>query len=497
MGKNKNSPQNERIRQIRRERAMAEKKAARAKTAKRTVIISVAVALAVAAVITVIALAVGSYKKTNKYKTGVTVLSTENFNVDLAMYTYYFFDGYYGMIDMYGDQLKENGTYPDITKDLDEQYYGDRSWREFFTDSAVNQISMNLILAEAAKADGITLSEKELQMLDIRAERVDVSKYGEGITKEDILNCYKLDYLAIKYEYEKRLSFRREGKELEEYYNKYYKSFSTIDFRCLEVPYGTNGLTSAQAEGYARAIAAATNSSEFTQAIRDNVLNINPALTADQVEQIITSSTVEKASYSEGDIVTEWLFSEDRKPNETYVYHNEATQSHTAYMIIKSPEKDMYDTATFRHILFRPDTYGSDEAALAKAQEILGLWENNGKSEAEFAEYAIAYSEDASTSYLGGIFENTTAESLESYLPEIKEWCFSDEVKAGDCEIIKTKFGYNLILYVKDGLPSALGRTQNQTTKEDFETLYTQFQEKYAININENAILGFDSDISA
>ena len=339
MGKNKRSAQEERIREIRRERLATERKAEKTKKARRNIIIAVSAALAIVIVITGIVIAVGKYKKTNEYKTSVTLFSTQNYTIDLAMFSYYFFDGYYGITDMYGEQLKKNNTYPDITKSLKDQFYGNYTWHEFFSESARNQITMNLVIAEAAKTEGMTLSDEEISALKTRAERIDPAKYGPGVTTEDILKCLELDYMAIKYEYKKRHEFRKEGTELEEYYNEYYKSFSTVDYRCLEVPYNNTSTTSPisieDAEKCANAVAAATTSEEFTQAIRDNVLFINPVLTPDQIEQVIEASFVEKYEYSEGDIVTEWLFSEDRKPNETYVYHNEATQSFTAYMITR------------------------------------------------------------------------------------------------------------------------------------------------------------------
>ena len=66
-------------------------------------------------------------------------------------------------------------------------------------------------------------------------------------------------------------------------------------------------------------------------------------------------------------------------------------------------------------------------------------------------------------------------------------------VKAG----IKTSFGYNLMYYIEDGLPSALGRTQSQTTSEDFGTMYQELQKNYPITTNENELLNFDSSLKA
>ncbi len=486
----KNSVQ-EKHRQQRKERLAAERAIQKQKNIKKGSIIAISSAVAVALVITAIVIGVAKYRETNAYKTGVVPITCGDNSVDLAMLEYYYYDGVYGLLDLYGEELEKNGIRPDPSKSLNDQYNGESSWHDYFIDSALGQITQNLILAQAAKDEGIAITESEESALSAKADRMDLSRYGKGVTKNDVLKCLRLDYIAIKYEYTKRSADTMSEDELTEYYDKYYKHFSTVDFRCLEVPY-SDAYDMDSAEKYANAVVKNPTDDGFTQGIRDNVLLINPELTAENVEQIVSSSYVTKQSYSEGDIMSEWLFDAERKPYDVKVYHNEATKSFTAYMLTKVAEKDMLDTVTLRHILFRPETYGSEDAALEKAKQVLELWKNDGATEEAFKNYAISYSEDAATCYLGGLYENVTSEELLSYLSAFKEWGFSSDRVKGDFEIIRSDFGFHIIYYVDKGLPSALGRTQKTVSSENFGELFTSLQTKYKVNTDESKLSKFN-----
>ena len=472
----------EKHKEIKRERKEAEKAEKKRRLIKRTAIIATAVVLASAIIVTAVIISTNKYKSSNEYKASTTVMKSEHYSVDLAMFTYYFFDSYYGFVDIYEDQLKKMNMYPDITKDLNDQYNANNTWYEFFMENTTSQLNQNLILAEAAKADSVTLSDSEKAALKAKADAVDVTKYGTGVTNADVLRCLELDLLGIKYEYVTRHKNMLEGDELEKYYEEYYKHFSTVDFRCLEIPYSDSEhstVSMSEAENYANLMAEAKNSDEFTEKLYANVRLINPELTDDEVKQVYDASFAKNYAYSEGDIVTEWLFDEKREINETFVYHNPTTESYTVYLMTKLTEKDMYDTISARHILFTADTYGSDEAAEAKANEVKALWEKE-KTDEVFSSLAITYSEDRANCYLGGLLENNTKDELKEQYSELADWCFGD-VQKGDYTVIKTNAGYHLITFIEKGLPSALARTQAQVSSEKFGDKFLSYQEIFKV----------------
>ena len=478
----KNKSVQEKHKELRRERKEIEKAERKRTMIKRFTIGAVALVLVAAIVTVCVIVANNKYKASNEYKSSTVVMKSENYSVDLAMYTYYFFDGYYGFVDMYEDELNEMNMYPDITKDLKDQYNANNTWYEFFVSNTNSQIQQNLIIAEVALDEGVTLTETEKESLRKKAEMLDVTKYGNNITQADVLRCLELDLIAIKYEYVTRHKDMLEGDELEKYYDEYYKHFSTVDFRCLEIPYSdseSSTVSKTEAENYANLMAESKNSDEFTEKLYANVKLINPELTDDEVKQVYDASFAKNYKYSEGDIVTEWLFDEKREVNETFVYHNPTTESYTVYLMTKLTEKDMYDTVCARHILFTADTYGSDEAALAKANEIKALWEKSSTDEL-FSNLAITYSEDRTNCYLGGLFENNTKDELKEKYPEVADWCFGS-VQKGDCEVVKSEAGYHLVTFIEKGLPSALARTQSQLTSEEFSDKFLSFEGAYKV----------------
>ncbi len=55
-------------------------------------------------------------------------------------------------------------------------------------------------------------------------------------------------------------------------------------------------------------------------------------------------------------------------------------------------------------MLLTADRYGSDEAAKAKAEELLEEWKNGDATEESFAELAGAWLEDGGSSLNGGLY---------------------------------------------------------------------------------------------
>ena len=199
----KNSVQ-EKHRQQRKKRVAEEKAIQKQKNIKKGFIIAISAAVAITIAVTAIVIGVAKYKETNAYKTGIAPITCRDNSVDLAMLSYYYYDGVYGLLDLYGEELEKNGIRPDPSKPLDDQYNGESSWHDYFVDSALGQITQNLILAQAAKDEGITITDSEESALSAKADRIDISRYGKGVTKNDILKCLRLDYIAIKYEFTKR-----------------------------------------------------------------------------------------------------------------------------------------------------------------------------------------------------------------------------------------------------------------------------------------------------
>ena len=108
---------------------------------------------------------------------------------------------------------------------------------------------------------------------------------------------------------------------------------------------------------------------------------------------------------------------------------------------------------TVRHILIAPEETNDDgeftdeawAAAKEEADRIYAEWEASDKTEETFSEMANEYSSDPGSNTTGGLYENVFPGQM---ITEFNDWCFDDARSEADYGIVKTKFGYHIILYV-------------------------------------------------
>lgn len=120
--------------------------------------------------------------------------------------------------------------------------------------------------------------------------------------------------------------------------------------------------------------------------------------------------------------------------------------------------KDDGNVADVRHILIMPEggtegedgytVYTDEEWAdcLAEAQEVLDLWRSGEATEASFIAMTGEYTEDSGYAYNGGLY--TDIISASNYMEAFEQWALSDDRKPGDCELVKTPYGYHIMYLV-------------------------------------------------
>lgn len=131
--------------------------------------------------------------------------------------------------------------------------------------------------------------------------------------------------------------------------------------------------------------------------------------------------------------------------------------AHEADYAEKGLTKDTH-TVDVRHILITPEstpvdgsttgeTTISDEAwadAEAKAKEILSQYLAGDKTEDSFAALANENSQDPGSNTNGGLYTGVSqGDTVEAF----DAWCFDDARQVGDTDIVKTSYGYHVMLY--------------------------------------------------
>jgi len=141
-------------------------------------------------------------------------------------------------------------------------------------------------------------------------------------------------------------------------------------------------------------------------------------------------------------------------------------------------------TVNVRHILFSVDTYGSKEAALNKAMDVMA--EVNLYDAEAFRLAAVRYSDDTSTCYTGGLYADLLKGATTG---EFDKWSFDSSRKAGDLAVIETDFGAHIIYFEGEGLIEWQAEISAEIIDESFDAILTLLYRTYPVTFNEDTLL--------
>ncbi len=417
-----------------------------------------------------------------------TAASTDNFSVSGTMMMYYYNDVYNTFVNYYGSYIEYLGL--DTQKSLREQEADDgQSWYDYFMGGAKQVTEDILALNEAAASEGITLTDDEKEALRARVERIDEGLYGNGITKDDIYAAKLLEAVAYKYQFHKKAEFTPNTDELEAARDESKNEYCYVDYYSFPIYYSDNTanqkgtFTEAEAKAHAETLAKSRSKGEFERNVRKILLEEDPDTTENTITTQIDKLLTRGASYIEGNKVSEWAFGEDAKNG--LILANPTETMYTAYMLTAAPYYDESGTVNVRHILLSEDSWGSKAAAKEKAEELFELFSESEGSVDEFALLVLEYSDDESTYYNGGRYENLAEGITEA---AFNEWCFDPTRKAGDCEIIESNYGWHLMLYEGEGLAAWQIGAATSLTNEAMNDYLSGISGKYEVTFFDDVI---------
>ena len=468
----------------------------------------------------------------SKFGDNIAVKS-ENYNISLPIMTYLFNYNYQGYLSYYGTYMSYYGF--DSSKGLKDQYYDEsngQTWYDYFMSMTKEYIQQTLVLAEAAKADGMELDDSDLENIKTSMTQLESTAsensmtadeyvsdfYGKGVSQKDIEECLKLTALAQKYYNKVYDGFKYTDDDYEKYYQDNKTSYQYADFLTytFTVPSdSTSSSTSSEtsessehkeasekAKAYAEALAQCKTEKEF-KAYVEKYLKNNPDLlkssssssesSAEEskmtdeelqtaIDNVVESTLNEKYSYEVTSEVGKWVFDDSRKSLETKVIEN-SDGSYTAVMVVKPAYRDESIGKNIRHILLSADTYGSDDAAKAKADEVYKEWKDGDATEDSFAAFAKQYSSDSGSSSNGGLYENVAEGQM---VTEFNDWCFDSSRKPGDTGIVKTTYGYHIIYFVSDGEQAWKNSVDSAMRSTDFNNKYTEIKDEYKVEFDDD-----------
>lgn len=524
--------------QLRSENAgkMTERQIAEQKEAKKVKIYSIAfVVVLVALIVLAVAISVNRSVEANgvheKNTVAATIGSHELSNAELS---YYYIDYVNNYVNTYGSYLSLFGL--DTSKTLDQQVYSTETgetWADFFISQAASTAQSTLSLADAAEAEGFTLSEEQQTQVDLLSSNLDSyaklygysnadaflkAQYGNGSSKADYLAYYSRNLLASAYQtaHQDALSYTSEQiREADGQDPAKYSSYSYAQYHVPTSKFLTGGTTDEN------------GTTTYTAAERDAAVvaakaAIAPLLKSadlDELNAAIGEMTINEGTDASATVytnqarsgintyLTDWITDEARQegditsievPTTVTDENGEDLETVSAYYVVMYTGKNdnQTDLINVRHILvgFSGDqnedgTYTDEakEAARTSAEEILNEWKSGDATEDSFAELANTKSTDSGSNTNGGLYENVYPGQM---VAAFNDWCFDADRKAGDTGIVETSYGYHVMYFV-----GATGETYrdyqivNDLRTADMNTWLEGLLEDYTVTMGDTSYM--------
>lgn len=374
------------------------------------------------------------------YNSSFPVTHTKAVTIDgedftAAQVNYYYASSYMNFYNTYSTYISY-GLFFDPDQSLKDQMYSeDMSWRDYFLESAVQNMTQVYALNKAAEEAGFTLSDEMLAEYNSTIEQTETywstlgyssldqylnMNYGKGVTMDMVRDELYRTYVASAYSESIYDGFEYTPAELDTYYTENADDLDTIEYAYYT---DYDGVLDAQA---------VVNAANGTDA---DTLN---AYLAENYEDI-SATTLSYQGSSLPDTYSEWLLDSARTAGDTTFFEEEGS---TTVVMFLDRDRNDYNTVSFRHILVLSDDADgdgvySDEEMAEAAASIEGFydeWKSGDATEDSFAELANTYTQDTGSNTNGGLYDTVTKGMM---VEPINDWLFDEARQPGDTEVIE------------------------------------------------------------
>lgn len=417
----------------------------------------------------------------------LTAVSINGTDYSVAQLNYYYSTSY---MSFYNNnyQYVSYGLYFDPNTSLAEQEYpGGGTWRDYFLDAAVQDMTEIQMLNEQAEAAGFTLPEEQQQAYDQEMENIRTGweelgysnlqqylnlNYGKGVNLEIVERELYRTYVASAYAQSVYDGYEYSEAELDDYYAEHADELDVIDYayyvitapaeeeteeaeeteepEATEEPADTEEAEDTEDTEEAEETEETEDTEEAEEvkepldakAMVDAIDGTDEETFTAYLEEHVGEGTAPVSPSTAGANLSvnysEFLLDEARQPGDaTYVETDAATY---VVMFLQRDTND-YPLVSFRHILAQAeDTDGdgvfSDEeidAAAEEAQSIYDEWQAGDATEDSFAQLANERSDDAGSNTTGGLYEDVYKGNM---VQPINDWLFDEDRQAGDTTVV-------------------------------------------------------------
>ena len=414
------------------------------------------------------------------------VASSANYEVTQAMMTYFVNSTYTNYCTNYKDQLEDLGLNTNVSlRSQSCAYDSNISWYDYFVNTTESTVTWMLSFAEQARADGVAISQEYKDLIEETiTATTNPEEFGDDLNIDDVRACLELYYMAIMQENIVQEANKATDEEINAWADANNRDLLKADYTYYNIPYGTGAYyTDETAKEMADKLLACTTEAEFVALAKEGLLARKVYADEATLEaQFAANYLRDNYTYREEDGFSEWLFSADRKVGDTTKVIRTDSLSYTVYFCRRPAARDeSVATIDVRHILFTKDKYGSDDAAKAKAEEVLQAWKDGAATADSFGALAKEYTED-SNGDKGGLYEGVTQGQM---VETFNDWCFDKTRKPGDTGIVKTDYGYHVMYFVKVGEVTWYNTAKETLESENYQAIRQDYQTKYNVVVND------------
>lgn len=484
----------------------AKQKQARQDAFRRTIAITVASVLLFALVVLIVS---GS----GIMQANLAAMKFGDVAITSAEFDFHYFLSYYQTYSLYESYGWLDYLNIDTSKSLKQQNVDETTtWAQYFEDMAVESLTTIVAQSEAAKREGIALTNEDIKLIDDAVASIEASaadnnltpdrflrnNYGRGITLKSYRAFLERSYLSNRYETTVRESYQRSEADLQSYYEENRTSYDYVDYHTFTISaYPSDfvepeeGLSDEEREAirsgqrtiademlsrvttseaffalskeYAEPVEEdadteedGTEDSSEDSAADDEEDDAAPDVEADTtlIERLAASSVTEALS--------EFLLDANRKAGDKTVVED---GDKFIVLLFVDRYRDEEKTVDVRHILFNFDDFDTNEEAFARAEEILEEWKSGAATSESFAALAEEYSSDGGSNTNGGLYDKLSKDT--SFVEPFKEWYLDKSRKVGDTGIVETEYGYH-IMYL-DGYNAPLWQVNVKNDMDEAE----------------------------
>ena len=409
---------------------------------RRSTIIGVAVVVALVCLIA--SFPIRTYLAVNE-----TYVTVGGEDVSRVEFDYSYSLAYNNYMANYGAMMSYLGV--DMTGDISTQMYSEElTWKDFFDQMAVDNLTQTKALMAEVKAAGFTYDatadwetfkesiKEEAAVAGVSVKEYVQAVYGSYATLGRIEEFVKNDIVIGQFYAQKAEEMAPTAEEIQAHYDSYPEEYESVDYRVTsikaELPTEPTELAdpveeTTVSEGDAEATYQPSEA-EIAKAMEDAKKLAEAAETKVTTEGELQENITKSSATS---LVRDWLFDDTRKAGDTTVIED-TTNNQYYVLAFEKRYLDETPSADVRVII----TEGAD------GQSVLDEWKSGEATEDSFAEICAEYSID-STATTGGLFEGVTKKGM----PEvINEWLFDAARVTGDTAAIASEDGtYTYVMY--------------------------------------------------